>query len=309
MLRNVLFALLVAMFTVGTVHAQVPTRADSPPPGQGQRQGTPGQGPNAPSHLPPDVLNAPYSGPSTKAPPGLTVPRTPQEAQQANQQLQANPAVQAAQQVSRAAVVAHQALSQRMRGGQLPTVADQAQGKQIPITNARSENPLDGLMRLLTAAEPVAAPDLTPEEQAYFSGFLCFVWNNFYLDRDGRGDEYFGSQGLNYCYPPATNEQVAYIHVSMDIYKCAAYFVTWDICLGEQHWYELWPSCESIFVTYLWCGGGNQAPRAYYPQGLSGAYFLRVFGQVQTYAGGVGSAHVDSRAIPFNCFQGQMVIC
>jgi hypothetical protein len=287
MLRNVLFALLVAMFTVGTVHAQVPTRADSPPPGQGQRQGTPGQGPNAPSHLPPDVLNAPYSGPSTKAPPGLTVPRTPQEAQQANQQLQANPAVQAAQQVSRAAVAARQALGQRMRGGQLPTVADQAHGKQIPITNARSETPLDGLMKLLTieASPPEASPELTPEEQAYFSGFLCFVWSNFFLDRDGRGDEYFGSQGLNYCYPPATNEQVAYIHVSMDIYKCGAYFITWDICLGEQHWYELWPSCESIFVTYLWCGGGNQAPRAFYPQGQSGGYFLRVFGQVQTYAG------------------------
>lgn len=274
------------------------------------------------SKVPPEVRNAPYNGPSTKAPPGLTVPRTPQEAQQVAQQLQNNPAVQAAAQASRAAVAARQAFGQRLRAGQLPTEADKPQGRGYQVeAPRRSESPLDVVARLLStgastepapAAEPVDEPLDEPDKQAsgpYFTGFLCFVWENFFLDKDVRGDDAFYSQGLNYCFPPATNEQVAYIHVSMDIYKCGAYFPTWDICIGAQHWYELWPSCESIFVTYLWCGGGNQAPRAFYPFGQSGGYFLRVFGQVQTYAGGVGSAYVDSPAIPFNCFQAYGVIC
>ncbi len=269
------------------------------------------------SKVPPEVRNAPYNGPSTKAPPGLTAPRTPQEASQVAQQLQNNPAVAAAHQASQTVIAARRAFGQRMRQGQLPTEADKQHGSGYQIPPRRSETPLDGIAKLLTAgasaapppaAEPVAEPTDEPDQQAYFGGFLCFVWENFFLDKDGRGDDYFGSQGLNYCFPPATNEGVIYIHVSMDVYKCGAYLITWDICIGQQHWYDLWPSCEATGVTYLWCGGGNQAPRAMYPQDQSGAYFLRVFGQIQT-VWGTGQTYVDSEVIPYRCYQGLGVWC
>ncbi len=318
----VLVALFVGIVLCGAslASAQSPPGGTPMPPPPGQR---PLHNPPPPagyqSKVPPEVRNAPYNGPSTKAPPGLAAPRTPQEASQVAQQLQNNPAVAAARQASQAAVAARRAFGQRMRTGQLPTEADKPQGQGYQIDGPRrSETPLDGLVQLLTAgaspapesaAEPADAPTDEPDPQAYFGGFLCFVWNNFFLDRDRWGDDYFGSQGLNYCFPPATNESIAYMHVSMDLYKCGTYFITWDVCIGPQHWYELWPSCEASFVTYLWCGGGNQAPRAFYPQDQSGAFFLRVYGHIQTLSGQSGQAYVDSEVIPYRCFQGAGVIC
>lgn len=315
MIRQYVFllALVALLGSASLVHAQSPSGGPPPSPGQPPR-GHPEQAAGLQSHsthLPPEIRDAPYNGPSTKLPPGLTTPRTPQEAQGLAQQLQNNPAVAAARQVSQAAVAARRAFGQRLRSGQLPTEADRAQGQSYEVPGQRrSESPLDGLLKLLTVeASPAPEPVAEPEDQFYFGGFLCAVWENFWLDRDQWGDDLFYSQGLNYCFPPATNEAIAYNFVSMDIYKCGFYFITWDICLWEQHWYELWPSCEAVFVTYVWCGGGYQAPRAYYLQNLSGAYFLRVYGQVQTTAGTVAGKYVDSEIIPFRCFQGGGTVC
>jgi hypothetical protein len=326
MLRKYLFVLMLGLVALlgsaPLIHAQSPAGGVMPPqpPAQGgqpprdhpeQAAGLQSHG----SHLPPEIRDAPYNGPSTKAPPGLATPRSPQEATQVAQQLQSNPAVQAAHQVAQGAVAARRAFGQRLRSGQLPTEADKQHGQSYEIApQRRSETPLDGLVKLLTAGasaalEPVAEPVAEPDAQAYWGGFLCAVWENFWLDRDQWGDDAFYSQGLNYCFPPANNESVAYNFVSMDLYKCVIYFITWDICLGQQHWYELWPACEAIFVTYLWCGGGYQAPRAYYPQNLSGAYFLRVYGHIQTVGGSTGGQYVDSEVIPYRCFQGGGTIC
>lgn len=310
-------ALVLAVILAGMLVQPSSTDAQGPPPNpqgppQGQRPPHPTGGANSGTHLPPEIRDAPYNGPSTKAPPGLQVPRNPQEAQQTARQLDANPAVAAAHQASRAAVAAQRALGQRLRGGQLPTEADRGLGRNIqPEPPRRSDDPT-GLLRLLTVdAGPSAEPEAAPDAQGvpFFGGFLCFVWTYFFLDRDQWGDDYFGTQGLNYCFPPATNEAVLYQHVSMDVYKCGTYFITWDICIGEQHWYELWPSCEGFHVTYLWCGGGGQTPRAMYPQNLSGAYFARVTGHIQTLGGQVGQAYIDSEVIPYRCFQGLGVIC
>lgn len=273
-------------------------------------------GPQPPrSALPDWVLHGAYNGPSTKPPAGMAVPRTDQERQAALQALQRNPSIPAAAAAARAQVAATVDATRRVfetRTFPLPSDPAAGTGRRYQVPAARSDVP-EGALHLLSANteasaapsdEPAAAPLDEPSLQT-LGGIWCFIYEEWGGPKlDAYGDDYLTARAVNYC-PNANNTggEIRYMAVSMHVYKCSAYFVTWDICLGPYHYYELWPPCEqgSSAYPYLFCPLSGQ--RIFYPGGdpYRGAYFLRAYGYTELWAGGYGSDYQDSHNLAYRC--------
>ncbi len=296
----IFLALIVGILLEGAhlARAQSPTGGPTVPTNQPR-------GPQPwPSNIPTAIRDAPYNGPSPKAPANI---RTAQDAQTPAGQA----AMQAAAGQSRAA--AARGLGQRALSGDrtLPQSGGRSYGltqRVTPPARPRS-GPVERVMSLLgfhdAVATPEDQPDAAPDDEPSLQNAACAVYAFFNEGYDyTEGYPILNSIALNVC-GVIPGGEIAHTEIAMFIYRCGAYFPTWDICLGATYYAPLFPYCEaaSSSANWLWCG-----PRSYYPY-QSGGYFMRAYANVTLWTGEFGSEYVDSPNVGFQCNPGYGFLC
>jgi hypothetical protein len=323
MLRSALFIVFLALvLSAPLVGAQGVPGGPVPglhPPSQGPRhpEGSPGQPPGPqqpPAWLPPDVLHAPYNGPSTRLPPGVNipVPRNQEEARAIEAQYR--PQLEQAAAQARAGDQIARQMSQRVaRGDRSPPTPAETQavaGQYSPNRPAparpprpRSQGPAEHVLNLLgfrdvaatPEAEPDAVPDADPSAQTALNA--CAVYPLFWEGFDEQWQEdIFYAQSYHFC-NYIELYRIDRMEVSQHLYRCSWYWVYFNYCHLPQYRGSFYPYCEQYGAhSFQICG-----PQVWYPENIGAGYFTRVWANLTTTEGLFGTTSRDSVNIGYAC--------